>query len=120
MRSSCFGTFLLCCSLTSTVSGQAGREPIRPFHNELEAIFNRHEYAAKTVKFAWQKDGAIYTILEPSPNGKGTDIIAYDSGSGKRSVLITAAQLTPAGEAGKSAGPLAVDEYAWSPDQKKL
>ena len=120
MRSRCFVFFfLLCCSFAPSISAQAGREPIRPLAKELDAIFNKHEYNAKSVKFAWQKDGAISTILEPSAGGKGTDIVAYDSASGRRTVLITAAQLTPAGAAGK-AGPLPVDDYAWSPDQKKL
>lgn len=94
---------------------QPAREPIRPLQKELDALFNRHEYNAKQVKFAWQKDGALYTILEPGSNGKGTDIVGYDSASGKRTVLVSAAQLTP-----PKAAPLSVDGYAWSADQKKL
>jgi dipeptidyl-peptidase-4 len=110
-----FGFFLLvCCYITA--SAQPAREPIRPLQKELDALFNRREYNAKSVKFAWQKDGAIYTVLEPAASGKGTDIVGYDSVSGKRTVLVPAARLTPSGEA----GPLPVDEYAWSPDQKKL
>ena len=76
--------------------------------------------SAKSVKFAWQKNGEIYTILEPSAKGHGTDIVGYDTGSGKRTVLVSAAQLTPGGDAGKTAGPLGIDDYAWSEDQKKL
>ena len=111
--------FLLSCSpavLAAQGGAQASREPIRPLAKELDAIFNRNEYAAKQVKFAWQKEGALYTILEPSANGKGIDIAGYDTASGKRSVLVSASQLTPP----KSSAPLGIDEYTWSADQKKL
>jgi dipeptidyl-peptidase 4 len=111
---------LIPCCISSQTPAQAGREPIRPLQKELDAIFNRHEYTAKSVKFAWQKQGSIYTVLEPSPGGKGTDIVGYDTASGKRTVLISAAQLTPAGDAAKPAGPLDIDEYSWSDDQNKL
>src|SRR5262249_25217292 len=57
---------------------------------------------------------------EPSANGKGTDIVGYDTASGKRTVLVPAARLTPSGAADKAAGPLPIDAYSWSPDQKKL
>jgi len=36
--------------------------------------------------------GDTYIILEPAANGKGTDIVAHDTASGKRSILIAAAQ----------------------------
>ena len=83
---------------------------------QLDAIFNKHAYSAKNVQLAWQNGGDDYTILEPSAGGKGMDIVAYDTGSGKRSVLVSAAQLTPQG----AAGPLSIDDYSWSPDKKKL
>ncbi len=119
----CFGFLLLASCLRVSVaqsSAAAGREPIRPLAKEFDALFNRHEYSAKSVKFAWQKNGEIYTILEPSTKGHGTDIVGYDTASGKRTVLVSATQLTPPGDAGKTAGPLGIDEYAWSDDQKKL
>jgi len=109
---------LLLCSFPAQVFAQNGpqtaSEPIRPLAKELAAIFNTHDYGAKSVKFAWQKQGAIYTVLEPSSRGKGTDIVGYDTATGKRSILVPAAQLSPAG------APLGVDEYNWSGDQKKL
>src|SRR6266567_4294825 len=113
-----FGSIVLSLSLlpaclAAQSPAQAGREPSRPLQKELDAIFNRHEYAAKSVKFAWQKGGEIYTILEPDAKAKGTEIVGYDSASGKRTVLVSAAQLTPSGDAGKAAGPLAIDAYSW-------
>ncbi len=83
---------------------------------QLDALFNHHAYDAQSVKFAWQKGGDIYTILEPSPKNKGNDIVAYDTASGKRSVLISAAQLKPK----DAAEPLAVEAYSWSEDRKRL
>ncbi len=87
-------------------SPQVASQPIRPLAKELDAMFNRGEYRAKSVQFAWQNEGEIYTILEPSPKGKGTDIVGYDTATGKRTVLVTAAQLTPpakSGAAGRTA-----------------
>ncbi|HEY5027812.1 MAG TPA: S9 family peptidase, partial [Candidatus Angelobacter sp.] len=65
---------------------------------------------------AWQKNGDIYTILEPAGGGKGTDIVAYETASGRRSVVISAAQMTPKG----AEEPLAIQGYSWSEDRKKL
>jgi dipeptidyl-peptidase 4 len=101
-------------------SPQVASQPIRPLAKELDAIFNRGQYRAKTVQFAWQNDGEIYTILEPSPKGKGTEIVGYDTATGKRTVLVTAAQLTPPEKSGAAPEPLPVDGYSWSADRRKL
>ncbi|HTX76188.1 MAG TPA: S9 family peptidase [Terracidiphilus sp.] len=83
---------------------------------QLDAIFNKHEYEAKSVQLAWQEDGAIYTILEPAASGKGMDIVAYATATGQRTVLIPARRLTPAG----ASAPLTIQGYSWSGDRKKL
>src|SRR5215203_680905 len=45
----------------------------------------------------WFGDGASYLVSEPSPAG-AVDVVRYDTATGaRRDVLITAAQLTPAG-----------------------
>jgi dipeptidyl-peptidase-4 len=111
-----FACFVLTSFFPAGAFAQNPREPIRPLARELDALFNHHEYVARQVKFAWQKDGTIYTVLEPAANARGTDIVGYDSATGKRTVLVSAAQLTPP----KAAGPLDVDGYTWSADQKKL
>lgn len=97
--------------------------PSQELSQQLDAIFNRHAYQVKSVQLEWQESGDIYTILEPAANGKGTDIVAYDTASGKRSVLISAAQLTlPKGTDGADGenGPIDLQGYSWSADRKKL
>ncbi|HEY1901093.1 MAG TPA: S9 family peptidase [Terracidiphilus sp.] len=82
----------------------------------LDALFNKNAYWGTSVQLAWENNGAAYTILESAAGGKGTDIVAYDAATGKRSVQISAAQLTPAG----AREPLDITEYSWSVDGKKL
>jgi len=87
---------------------------------QLDAIFNRHEYESKSVQLAWQKEGAIYTILEQAGgSGKaatGKDIVAYDTATGARTVLVPAAKLMTPG----ASEPLSIQGYSWSSDRKKL
>ena len=82
----------------------------------LDAIFNKGEFWGRPVQLAWENGGDAYTILEPAADGKGTDIVAYDTATGRRSVQVAAAQLTPAG----ANRPIDIEEYSWSADGKKL
>jgi dipeptidyl-peptidase-4 len=82
----------------------------------LDAIFNKHFYSERSVQLAWLNGGDSYTVLEPAADGKGVDIAAYETGSGKRSVLVAASALVPVG----TKEPLTIEEYSWSADKKKL
>ncbi len=87
---------------------------------QIERIFGaKKEFEVKTFGPAkWQDDGVSYTTLERSPeNETAKDIVRYDTESGNRAVVVTAAQLTPPGPDTK---PLAIDDYAWSKDGKWL
>ncbi|HEU5049754.1 MAG TPA: S9 family peptidase [Gemmatimonadales bacterium] len=64
----------------------------------------------------WLEDGAAFATVERASAGKGREIVRYDTESGTRSVLITAAQLTPPGDT----MPLAIENYIWSPDRNAL
>jgi len=64
----------------------------------------------------WLERGAAYTTLEKAAQGTGLDLVRYETATAARSVLVTAAQLTPAG----AAAPLVVENYDWSPDGTKL
>src|SRR6185295_15879711 len=65
----------------------------------------------------WLPDGASYTTVERSADQRGaSEIVRYDAKSGARSILVSAAQLTPKGRP----APLAIDDYAWSRDSRRL
>lgn len=84
----------------------------------LDRIFSSSEFRSETFGPArWLDDGSAYTTLEASPtNQEARDIIRYETASGARSVLISAASLIPRG----ASTPLVIDDYAWSKDGRKL
>jgi dipeptidyl-peptidase 4 len=81
-------------------------------------LFNSEEFTPKTFGPArWLENGAAYTTVEPSAKVKDAkEIVRYSTATGERSVLVSAAQLTPAGK-DKS---IAVDDYFWSSDLQHL
>jgi dipeptidyl-peptidase-4 len=93
-------------------------DPPSPSHltQGLDTIFNKGGFWGDWVHLAWENGGDSYTILEPAADGKGTDIVAYETATGKRTVQVSAAQLTPAG----ANAPMEIEEYSWSVDGKKL
>ncbi|HMA54736.1 MAG TPA: S9 family peptidase, partial [Acidobacteriota bacterium] len=94
--------------------------PDKPFDPVLtvERIFAGREFAAERFGPArWMSDGESYTTLEPSGEAKGgRDLVLYRAETGRREVLVSAARLVPAG----ASSPLAIEDYAWSPDGKVL
>ena len=84
----------------------------------IDRIFNSREFASERFGPArWLEDFSGYTTLEPSEAVRGgRDIIKYDPASGRRSVLVSASRLIPAG----SGQPLDIEDYAWSPDGTRL
>ncbi len=62
------------------------------------------------------KDNKGYSTLEFNATAKGNDIVRYDVASGTKKVLISAAQLIPAG----TDKPLTIADYIWSGDNNKL
>ena len=100
------------------VSAQDKPAPAKPDPDlTLERIFAGREFAAERFGPArWMSDGASYTTLEASPDGRGRDLVLYDAASGARRVLVPAARLVPAG----ADKPLDIENYAWSPDGKVL
>ncbi len=81
--------------------------------------FDANEYSTEPpAAFQWLGNGERYTVLEhASAPADGSDLVAYDTVTGKRrTVLVTAAQLTPV----TAKRPLAVEAYAWSADSQKL
>ncbi|MCB0832044.1 MAG: S9 family peptidase [Bacteroidetes bacterium] len=84
----------------------------------LDRIFASREFYPQSFgQSRWLDDGSSYTTLEKSvaPQG-GRDIVQYDSRTGKRSVLVSAEKLVPAG----NTQPLEIDDYQWSTDKTQL
>ncbi len=77
----------------------------------LRQIFTTRDLQAKSFGPArWIEDGTAYTTLE------GGEIVRYETSTGKRSVLISKAAITPAG----ASEPLSIADYHWSNDAKQL
>src|SRR5690606_35859284 len=64
----------------------------------------------------WLEDGAAFTTVERAAEERGREVVRYDTETGARSVLITAAQLTPPGDS----APLAIENYIWSADRNRV
>ncbi len=84
----------------------------------LERIFSSKEFTSQPFDDEhWLEKGAAYAMVEPSPSVKdGKDIVRYETGSGRRTILVSAGDLIPSGET----KPLDIDEFEWSADGTKL
>src|SRR5262249_15429776 len=90
----------------------------------LKRIFAGRELAPKRFGPArWIDRGAAYTTLEAPAGGaragqRGRDraFVSYDAATGERRVLVAAEMLVAPGET----KPLAIDDYAWSKDGRRL
>jgi len=96
----------------------AGSELPVDLQARLTRIFATKELKAKTFGPArWLEGGAAYTTVEASPTvAGGKDLVRYDSATGQRRVLVSAAALVTA----PGQKPLAIDDYAWSKDNQRL
>ena len=112
--------FAMILALVPAATSQDGPSPAGRFDPVLtvERIYAGREFAPERFGPArWMRDGESYTTLEPSPETKdGRDLVLYKAETGRREVLVAAASLVPPG----ADGPLAIEDYAWSPDGKVL
>src|ERR1035438_9708276 len=98
-----------------TLAILCGFPPLAAASDELNQrlirIFHSDALSAKRFGPArWIRGGAAFTTLEASASDAAAeDIVEYDTASGKRSVLVSAAQLTPK-DAKK---PLRIEDYRW-------
>jgi dipeptidyl-peptidase 4 len=82
----------------------------------VQRVYGSPEFRSQTFGPAkWLDDGSSYTTLEEVEDG-GQNLVRYDTERGGRQVLVVARQFIPQGDS----VPLRVEEYAWSPDSKKL
>ena len=82
--------------------------------NLLQRMFSPGDFTTKGFGPArWMDKGATYTTVEPAAGQKEAhEIVRYNTATGERSVLVSAAELTAPG----AKAPLAIDDYAWSSD----
>lgn len=113
---------LAACSTTSTKQTTEQTEQHMPStaaegQLTLEEIYGKGTYNPSPVATTrWLADGSGYTILEDNSNGKGQDLVRYHPETQARTVLATAAELTPA----NADTPLKVADYQWSEDGERL
>ncbi|MBK8059412.1 MAG: DPP IV N-terminal domain-containing protein [Gemmatimonadetes bacterium] len=75
------------------------------------------EFSARGVgQLRWIEGGTAFLTVEPAPGGRGREIVRHETATDARTVLVTAAQLTPPG----ANAPLAFQSFAWSNDNTKL
>src|SRR5690348_18444791 len=102
----------LCLTLATPAAGQvpAGLDSM------LHKLYASRDFAsARFGPSRWIEGGTAYTTVEPSADGKGDDIVRYETATGARSILVSARQMTPAG----ASEPLDFDDYAWSRSEER-
>jgi len=113
----CWSWLALClaaCLVTVPLHAQISPESDQLLHR----MYASEDFEVKYFGPArWLDDGAFYTTVEPSSAVKDAqDIVRYQTATGRREVLVSAAKLIPAGEK----VPLAFENYAWSKDKSRL
>jgi dipeptidyl-peptidase-4 len=83
----------------------------------MRRLFSPGEFSVRGFGPArWLDGGRAYTTLEVTADrGSVPEIVRYETADGARSILVSAAQLTPPG-----GRPLAIEDYEWSPDGRRL
>jgi len=83
----------------------------------LERIYTAQEFKPSAFSARWIDGGSAYAMVESAAGPEASEeLVRYDAESGKRTVLVGPAQLTPAG----ASAPLALEDHAWSADGKRL
>ncbi|MHA7941552.1 S9 family peptidase [Formosa sp. 3Alg 14/1] len=104
---------VLICVLTLSLKGNA--QETKPLL--LEDVYKNNIFKQKGFgPVRWMKDNKGYSTLENNTDLGGKDIVRYEAKTGKRSVIISAESLVPAGET----KPLVIYDYDWSADNSKL
>jgi len=111
------GTVWLLFALLALGTAAAAQDTPAQSEQLLQRLFSPGEFSTRGFGPArWIEGGAAYTTVEPlAGNPEVLEIIRYATATGTRSVLVSAAQLTPKG--GK---PLVIEDYDWSADSNRL
>jgi dipeptidyl-peptidase-4 len=83
----------------------------------LKRIYDSSEFSGETFSARWLEDGSGYQTWETSKEiTGGRDLVRNDPRTGKKSVLVSAADFIPPAET----APLRVEDYAWSKNRARL
>jgi dipeptidyl-peptidase 4 len=83
----------------------------------VQRIYGTSEFKGQSFgPTRWLEEGSAYTTLEDADNNGGQNLVRYETERGSRQVLLAARQFIPRGDS----VPLALEDYAWSPDEQKL
>ena len=101
----------------AAVSAQTS-DRLKTLDDQLGRIFVSSEYSVPRFGPArWLPDGTAYTTVEKSADrADAWDIVRYEAATGTRSIVLAGTRLVPPG----ASAPLGIDNYAWSPDGKRL
>jgi dipeptidyl-peptidase-4 len=109
---------LVCLAALSAWPGAVQAQLSPQLAEILHRVFAGREFNGKFFGPArWWNEGESYTTLEASAEIRDArDIVKYDAASGAREVLVPAKELIPP----DSKAPLAIEDYSWSKDMKRL
>ncbi|MBI3983643.1 MAG: S9 family peptidase, partial [Gemmatimonadetes bacterium] len=96
----------------ATLACHAGRLAAQAPALTVERIFGSRDWANDLASLQWDRATPSYTTID---DGTG-DLYRVDAASGRREVLVRAADLVPPG----ANAPVAIEEYAFSPDGSQL
>lgn len=103
--------------LTAAAAPPAGAQLPAPVDSALHTIFASPTYASQRFGPArWARGSDAYYTLERSSTGRGFDLVEYNAATGRRTVKVSATELTPPGRT----EPLVPQSYAFSADGHRL
>jgi len=107
----------VCLAIAFCIVGPRHLVGSEELNQRLRRIFESSDFAAKPFGPArWIRGGNAYTTLEDSVASPGSkDIVEHDTATGKRTILVSAEQLTPAPRK-----PLSISDYRWSEDFSRV
>jgi dipeptidyl-peptidase-4 len=82
----------------------------------VERIYTTRDFIPESFGPTRWLDDSTYTAVEPAASGGGSELVRIDAASGRKSVLVSAAMLTPPG----APAPLELEDYDWSADRARL
>jgi len=97
---------------------QAQPQALGEGYKLLQRIFASGDFRTRRFGPArWMDDGSSYTTLERAGGrGSAAELVRIEAATGKRTVLVDAAKLTPKG----AKEPLSIEDYDWSADHSQL